>query len=174
MTTTNEILIGGFKFEWAKFENLHGLCKSRNDLSRFNRVAERFGVYIFTDGTSPLYIGISGLTVNQGNSLKERIGQYFEESENSGVSFPGAWMKEERRPYKDFRRFIASCQLVTLSTEKAGARRREILVGDTGIIGDLEKFLIYKFSPTYNKPAYRLKNTEEDNIYAAVNEKLST
>lgn len=176
MTTTNDIWIGGFKFEWDKFENLHGLCESRNDLSRFNRVAERFGVYIFTNGTRPLYIGMSGLTVDQSSGLKDRIGQYFEETKNSGVSFPGTWMKKGKcRSYKDFRRFIAGCQLITLSTEKVGAQQRGILVGETGIIGDLEKFLIHKFSPPYNNtPAYRLTDAEEKNISAAVNEKFST
>lgn len=172
MTTTNDISIGGFKFKWAKFENLHGLCESRNDLSRFNRVAGRLGVYIFIDANEAcvLYVGMCGKKIKQDQDLKERIGQYFEEGKSTGINFPDRWMEKECRSYEDFRRFIATCKLGTFSTEKTDDS--EILVGDRGIIGEIEHFLIYKLNLPYNDPVYRLKDDEDQNIYTYVNARI--
>ena len=173
MTTTDSIWIDGFEFEWAEFECLRGLSGRRNDLGRFGCVAGRFGVYIFTDGTHPLYIGMSGKTVDQPKDLKERIGQYFQNAKSSGVTFPDKWMKEkEGRSYEKFKNFIAGCKLVTLSIEKVSDQKQENLVGDDGIIAAIERFLIYKLAPRYNV-SYKLVNREEENILCSLTRYVS-
>ena len=45
-------------------------------------------------------------------------------------------------------------------------------MGDRGIIGEIEQFLIYKLNPPYNDPVYRLKDDEDQNIYTYVNARI--
>lgn len=174
MTTTNGIWISGFKFEWIEFEDLHGLSESRNDLSRFECVVDRFGVYIFVYKTCVLYVGRSGEKVGQGWDLKNRIGQYFKNKKDPGVTFPDNWMKKEGCSYESFKKFIAECNLVTLSVEENNEYRRKILFGNAGIIGAMEKFWICELSPLYNALGYRMTNDEENRMRKSVTAKLQT
>lgn len=168
MTTTNEILIGGFNFKWIEI----GAIRERSDLGELEN---RFGVYVVVEGTCVQYVGMSGMKSDQARDLMVRIGQNFFEND-TGANFAINWMEEKERPHKDFMEYFARCKIVTLSIEC----RHENLFGGTGIIRAMRNFLIRKLGPLYNASGYRLNNAsdyqlendEKNNIRAGVNARL--
>ena len=162
---SSDINVGGFSFKWFLFENLKGLSKKRNDLSRFDRVDNRFGVYIFFDESgSAHYVGLCGKEHDQAQYMKKRIGQYFKNSHDQGNTFAERWMQKNGKSYEDFKLYTANCRLGTLATDSTtvNAQQNQELLGDTGVLGDMERFLIYTLTPAYNVPIYRLTDNEED------------
>lgn len=147
MTTINDILIGGFNFKWIEI----GAIRKRSDL---NNLINRFGVYIFAEGTCVSYVGMCGVKLGQKQDLKERIGQYFDEKD-TGATFLKNWMPKNNPSHEDFKKYVAECNLVTLSTEETNEDGQKQLFGNAGIIGVMETFLIHELEPIYNILAYR-------------------
>lgn len=161
MLSSENIEIGGFPFDWILFPCLEGLSKKPNNLSRFNSIENRFGVYIFFHETGVVpYIGLCGKKSDQKQDMKTRIGQYFKHDCDSGNIFAKNWMEQNDKRYKEFKSYIAECQLGTLSIESN--RDNPELTGDKGVLGAMESFLIYIFIPAYNSRVYRLTNDEEN------------
>lgn len=162
MLTRNNIQIGGFHFERDLFSNLDGLSKRPNDLSRFDCVENRFGVYIFFDKSgSAHYVGLCGKEPEQEQYMRTRIGQYFKYRHDPGNILAKNWMCRHSKPYDDFKPYIATLQLGTLSIDGKISNKQRLL-GDTGILGDMERFLIHTLTPIYNHPVHRLTNDEEN------------
>ena len=164
MTTTNEILIGGFNFKWIEI----GAMRERSDL---NELKNRFGVYIFVEETGVSYVGLCGRDPGQKQDLRERIGQYFSEKD-TGATFAKNWIAKNDLPHKCFMKYLEECNLVTISTEEADEDRQQQLFGKAGIIGAVETFLICDLTPLYNVICYRMTNNEKNNIRAGVNARL--
>ena len=161
---TNEILIGGFKFEWIEIE----VIRERSDL---NELRNRFGVYIFVYGTCVQYVGMCGRDLGQKQDLRERIGQYFSEK-GTGATFAKNWMEKNDLPHKCFMKYLEGCNLVTISAKETDEDRQKQLFGKAGIIGAVETFLICDLTPLYNVICYRMTNDEKNNIRAGVNARL--
>lgn len=164
LSSDNIKKVGEFHFEWNLFSCLGGLSENENDLSRFNPLTDHFGVYIFFDEKKVVsYIGLCGKKSDQKQDMRTRIGQYFKHKHDSGNVFAREWMGKNQKKYKDFKLYIAKCQLGTLSTcGKIPEADRCKLTGNTGVLGDMERFLIYALTPVYNSPVYRLTNDEEN------------
>ncbi len=167
MTMDNEILIGGFNFEWIEVRN----PRQRSDLGELEN---RFGVYVIIEGTCVQYVGMSGMKSGQARNLMVRIGQYFS-GKDTGSTFAKNWMEENNRPHEVFREYFAECKIVTLSIEC----RHEELFGLMGVIGAMEMFLIREFEPIYNRGyrnvrGYRMTNDEKNDIRTGVNARLQT
>ena len=119
MLSGDKIHIGGFDFEWILFEDLTGLTDERNNLSRFDCVKNRFGVYIFFDETKVVpYVGLCGKTLRQKQYMKVRIGQYFKHRQDTGNPFAKIWMDRNSKSYDDFKLYIGKCRLGTFSIDK--------------------------------------------------------
>ena len=162
MLSSDNIQIGGFHFEWNLFPCLGGLSEKRNDPSRFDPVKDHFGVYIFFDETKVVpYIGLCGKKSKQKQDMRTRIGQYFKYECDTGNIFALEWMENNQKKYKDFKLYIAKCQLGTLST-CGNIHEDDKLTGNTGVLGDMERFLIHTLTPAYNSPVCRLTNDEEN------------
>ena len=176
MSTINQIWMRGFKFEWIEIPDLCGLFQTRNVLSRFDRVRNRHGLYIFAskDETCVFYVGMSGIKTDQEQDLRKRISQYFKNKrDKKGNKFAKNWMEKENLCYRDYKNFIDGCKLATLSTEiPSDPTQQKKLVGETGIISAMEKFLIYELKPFYNAHVCRLTYGEENSIRSIVNVKL--
>ena len=167
--------IGGFSFEWVLFSDLTGLSNENNDLSRFNRVDNRFGVYIFIheSGNVP-YIGLSGEKPNQNKYMKHRIGQHFNYTPSTGFTFGNNWMAkhygnnwkaEHGEKISYFRQYIARCKLGTLSISSTNLDEQQkfALMKNPGVLGDMEISLICKYKPAYNKPFLNTLSDDERN-----------
>ena len=95
--------ISGFSFDWILFPNLTGLFKERNNLSRFDCVKDRFGVYIFFENSGQVpYVGLCGQESSQKQDLRKRISQYFKHRQDSGVPFVKRWKQKNRKEYPDY------------------------------------------------------------------------
>ena len=161
---SSDNIVGGFSFEWFLFDNLKGLSEEQNDLSRFNCVGSRFGVYIFFDESGRAhYVGLCGKKPEQEQDMKIRIGQYFKYKHDPSNIFAKNWKCINNKPYDDFKPYIAKLQLGTLSIDgDIPISDKQKLLGDTGVLGDMERFLIHTLAPIYNHPVYRLTNDEEN------------
>ena len=150
-------------FQWITFTCLRGLNRRPNILTRFDDVKDRFGVYIFIHTNRVSYVGLAGESLNQRQSMKERIRQHFQHSLGSGATFWKNWCeKTNGNDQAGYRTHIADCRLETLSINPENPNHdvRESL---PRVIKHIERFFILEYKPTYNLP-YHLSEDQRNNL----------
>ena len=168
MKTPGVVTISGFRFDRNLITHLTGLFRDpSNDLSRFECVNNRYGVYYFFDESGGVpYVGLSGKKTDQQQDMKIRVSQHFKHSHgDTGATFWKAWKetetnnpskKEDHLLYKeDYKRFIERHRLGTLSIDVSDltCEQKTKLIA---VIKGMEDALICKFKPAYNIPYYRV------------------
>ena len=108
----------------------------QNNFDLFEEIADRYGVYIFSDGSGDIiYVGEA-----HKQTLKERIAQYYTESDTGGT-FRKNWCKCGNRQFSEFKQALDTWKLEVVSTQTRNANW----------IRPLETRLIQTLGPKYNK-----------------------
>ena len=172
VTLCDIVTMREFQFDWILFPNLNGLFQEQNDLSRFNCVSNRYGVYFFFDNSRNVeYIGCI-----ESRPIRDRIRQYFSCNWDSGNKFGEYWIELNYQdpdiniPYRGhYKPYIENLQLGTLSHEST-----EVI----DMSNDMEKYLICKLQPPYNRNHYltytpEMTDCEQNELYSSLLEDVS-
>ena len=165
----------GFQFDWILFPDLTGLFQEpENDLSRFDCVSNRYGVYFFFDNSRNIeYVGCI-----ERRSIRHRIRQYFTFRWDHGNKFGEYWIEQNCQdqcqdiniPYRElYKPYIETLQLGTLSHES---------IDVIDVSNDMEKCLICMLQPPYNRNHYQtytpeITDCEQNELYSRLLEDVS-